>query len=106
MSDPFIEVIYTIEGHEQEFAHYTYKEKHFESRAIFFKFLAKKLGKKKRLALVKLSCCVYYAKDLILPDWYHDNNGKYYLAEIIELLKSEFELETSVDPDTIRMLTT
>ncbi len=99
-----IEFIYTFDEGEQKIEMHPFVLQIMESKESLFEFATSILNDTEKANLVKISCCVYFAKDVTLPEWYHERNGKYYLAEIIELLKSVWSIKTKIDADTIKML--
>ena len=79
---PWINIIYTYNEprnkSSQEVTDYKYDSIFFESKDNFVDFLARDLPPGKLDKLSRISCCVYYKKkEIKLPKWYKDCDGKF-----------------------------
>lgn len=94
----YVNVIFTFEIGPQKFADYPFCSVLLKKTETYFEYLTSLLSEEEKKTLVKISTCIYYAKDLNPPEWFENMNGKYYDDVITKLMKKIWNIETTYEP--------
>lgn len=92
-----LEVIFSYDDRPQQIVLYPFHVKLIEDEKTFFEFVTSILKGEEREQLVKISTCVYFALGLPDGQWYKESNGKFYLDDIVRLLKDVWAIKSLVD---------
>jgi hypothetical protein len=93
-----LEVIYTFFDSPQQIQTLPLIEYLLKDKKTLFEFVTTSLITEEKETLCKISCCVYDAAGIECPDWYKQQNGKFYDNDIRPLMKHVWAINCTYEP--------